>query len=171
MIVFPPADPLPQDNQLMPYFLLGDDAFALRTWMMKPFSQWNMSDEQRIFNYRLSQAMCNVENAFRILANQFQCLLSPLLQQPKTVNSIVLACACLHNLMQMCYPGLQKALLDQEDDQHQLIPGCMEKWGQHCRMWTIWLVATELSRCPRSRESISSYTSTLLQDLFHGSKE
>ncbi len=54
MIGFPPEDPLPKDDRPMPYFILGDDAFALKTWLMKPFSQDNMTDEQRIFNYRLS---------------------------------------------------------------------------------------------------------------------
>ncbi len=39
------------------------------------------------------------------------------------VKSIVLAFVCLHNLMRMQYPGLQNALLDQEDDQHHVIPG------------------------------------------------
>ncbi len=69
MIGFLPADPLPQDDRPMPYFLLGDDAFALMTLMMKPFPQRNMLDEQRIFNYRLLQAPRIEENAFCILAN------------------------------------------------------------------------------------------------------
>lgn len=34
------------------YFLVGDDAFALRTWMMKPFSKRNLSPEERVFNNR-----------------------------------------------------------------------------------------------------------------------
>ncbi len=120
MIGFAPADPLAQDDRLMPYFLLGDDAIALRIWLMISFSNRNMSDVQRIFNYRLSQGQ---GIAFSILANQFQCVLSPLLQQSNTVNSIVLACVCLHNLMHMCYPGLQNALLDQEGEQYQVILG------------------------------------------------
>ena len=35
-IGFPPAEPVPNDDRDMPYLFIGDDAFALRTWMMKP---------------------------------------------------------------------------------------------------------------------------------------
>ena len=55
-INFPDPNPLPIDDQDMPYFLVGDDAFALRTWTMKPFSKRNLSREERLFNYRLSRS-------------------------------------------------------------------------------------------------------------------
>ena len=32
----PKADPLPHSEQPIDYFLVGDDAFALKTWLMKP---------------------------------------------------------------------------------------------------------------------------------------
>ena len=52
----PDAEPLPGDDRDMPYFLIGDDAFSLRTWLMKPFSARGLPDEERIYNYRLSHA-------------------------------------------------------------------------------------------------------------------
>ena len=119
----PPAEPIPGDDKDMPYFIVGDDAFALKSWLMKPFSRRNMERDERIFNYRLSRARRVVENAFGILANRFQCLLTTLKQTPNNVESITLACVCLHNIMRIRYPGDQNALLDRENENHQLIPG------------------------------------------------
>ena len=107
----------------MPFYIIGDDAFALQTYMMKPFGSRNLTRPQRLFNYRLSRARRVVENAFGILANRFRCLLTTMPQRPETVTTIVLACCCLHNIMRLRYPALQNADLDREDQNHQLVPG------------------------------------------------
>ncbi|XP_041366976.1 putative nuclease HARBI1 [Gigantopelta aegis] len=101
VIGFPNAAPLPGDDKNVPFFMLGDDAFALRTWMMKPYSTQNLEHDDRIFNYRLSRARRIVENAFGILASRFRCLVPTMHQTPVTVVQIVEACVCLHNLMHM----------------------------------------------------------------------
>ena len=121
-IGFPEPEPLPDDDKPMPYFIAADDAFALRTWLMKPYSKRQMSDTERIFNYRLSRARRIVENAFGILAHRWRCLLTTLLQKPETVTSIVMACVCLHNLMRIRYPTLQNYEVDQEEN-NKLVPG------------------------------------------------
>jgi len=36
-INFPAPDPLPGDDKDMDYFIIGDDAFPLRQWLMKPY--------------------------------------------------------------------------------------------------------------------------------------
>ena len=55
-IGFPAADPLPNDDRPMPYFIIGDYAFPpLSTWLMKQFSRRNLLDAERIYNYRLSR--------------------------------------------------------------------------------------------------------------------
>ena len=84
-----------------------------------------MALEDRVFIYRLPRARQVVENAFGILANRFQCLLTTLKQEPHNVESIILAFVCIHNIMRMRYPGDQNALLDREDDNHQGLPGEM----------------------------------------------
>ncbi len=53
-IGLPPAVPLPNDDRPMPFFIIGDDAFPLRTWLVKPFSHRNMEMDGCIFYYRLS---------------------------------------------------------------------------------------------------------------------
>jgi len=122
-IGFPDPDPMPYDDKKMPYFLLGDDAFGLRTYLMKPYSIRGMTKEQHITNYRISRGRRVVENAFGILAQRWQLLLTTMMQGPDTVRTIVEACVCLHNLMRLRYPALQNIQLDMEDDNHNLVPG------------------------------------------------
>lgn len=119
----PEPECLPGDNTEVPYFIVADDAFALRTWLMKPFSKNMLTISERIFNYRLSRARRVVENAFGILAMRFQVLLTTMQQKPTIVSSIVLACVCLHNLMRVRYPAMQNADLDLENRNHTVTPG------------------------------------------------
>ena len=90
---------------------------------MKPYSACHLTDAERIFNYKLSQARRIVENAFGILANRFQCLLTTLQLAPQSVLILVMACMCLHNLMWIRYLGLQNVALDCEAVDHQVIRG------------------------------------------------
>ena len=53
-IGLPTGDSLPNDNRITPYFLLGDDAFALTKWLVKPYPHRGLNHDERIFNYRLS---------------------------------------------------------------------------------------------------------------------
>ena len=120
---FPAPEPLPHDDRDMPYFYVADDAFALQKWLMKPHSLRGLTRGQRIFNYRLSRARRVVENAFGILAQRFQCMLTTMRQSTQNVEKIVMACMCLHNFLRMRNPGIQNGMLDQEDEDHNYVPG------------------------------------------------
>ena len=54
------------------YHLAEDDAFGLKTTLMKPYPRSNeqMKDHEKVFNFRLSTARVVVENAFGIMANR-----------------------------------------------------------------------------------------------------
>ncbi|XP_035673121.1 protein ALP1-like [Branchiostoma floridae] len=140
-IGFPDPEPLPNDTQDVPFFIIGDDAFSLRTTMMKPYSGRGLAREERIFNYRVSRARRVAENAFGILARRFRVLLTTMQHHPSTVKLIVTTCVLLHNLMRSRYPALQDVELDQaEDVQHEFVPWGMERWsqltGHHQRDWS-----------------------------------
>ncbi|XP_783499.1 putative nuclease HARBI1 [Strongylocentrotus purpuratus] len=119
----PLPEPMTNDDVDTPYFFVADEAFALRTWLMKPYARTAMARHERIYNYRLSRARRVVENAFGIHANRFQCLLTTLRQNPSTVRTMVQACVCLHNLMRTRYPCIQNSALDREDAEHNIVPG------------------------------------------------
>ncbi len=101
VIAFPPPDHLPDDNRDIPYFFVGDDAFPLHTYMMKPYGRLQLDGPERIYNYQKSCCRRVCENAFDILANRYACLLSVIKFQPNIATNIVLAAICCHNLMHM----------------------------------------------------------------------
>ena len=95
----PAPKELPGRNQKMPYFIVADDAFPLKPFIMKPFPTRNLSERKRIYNYRQSRARINVENAFGILSSRFQIIRKPLQFNPSKVDLFVLTCCCLHNML------------------------------------------------------------------------
>ena len=105
----PPDKPLDNDpiGRPVPYFWVGDDAFAMKTWLMKPYPFRQISYESRIFNYRLSRARRIVESAFGILSSRFRCLSKIILTYPDTTGDIVIACCILHNMLTDSNPNLK----------------------------------------------------------------
>ena len=52
----PAPKPLPFRWIKVPCVFVGDDTFALKTYMMKPYPQKNLTEERRVYNYRHSGA-------------------------------------------------------------------------------------------------------------------
>lgn len=92
----------PIDGIEIPFFFIGDDAFPLNRRLMKPYGSkrnGKLSNEEKVFNYRLSRARRTIENAFGVLVMRWGCLRSEFLCSPDKVKVIVGACCALHNFL------------------------------------------------------------------------
>ena len=47
----PKPQKIPGSDRVAPFVLLGDDAFGLKKYLMKPFPQKDLTDEKRVYNY------------------------------------------------------------------------------------------------------------------------
>ena len=119
----PQPVPLPADDKPMPYHFVGDDAFSLRTWLMKPFSHRSQVQRERIYSYRLSRARRVVENAFGILSQRFRCFMTTMQQNPDNINLITMCACVLHNLILTRYPQAIPEVDREDPDTHDLVPG------------------------------------------------
>ena len=116
------------------YVLLGDDAFALKRYMMKPYPQQNLTLDKRIYNYRHSRARRISENLFGILANRWRVYHTKILLHPDRMNSLILTTLALHNMLRKS-PGSRNlyspsTLADSLDENGIVIEG---EWrSQEC---------------------------------------
>lgn len=78
-------------------FCVGDDAFCLTPYCLKPFSHKGLTVEERVFNYRISRAKHVVENAFGILASRFRVFNMPIALNLDTTEILVKTDWALHN--------------------------------------------------------------------------
>jgi hypothetical protein len=90
----------PGRTQPVPYVFVADDAFALSK-NMKPYTgqKAGSSSPERIFNYRLSRARRIMKNVFGIFSSKFIVLLKTIALHPDKVESVVLSCIYLHNVL------------------------------------------------------------------------
>lgn len=106
------------ENGILPpgTFLVGDDAFPLKTFLLKPFKGPNLTLGEKIFNYRLSRCRRIVENAFGILVSKFRIFEKPIPYDPEKVDKIVKACCALHNWLRLTEDNYtQQGFIDVED--------------------------------------------------------
>ncbi|XP_045111040.1 uncharacterized protein LOC123504521 [Portunus trituberculatus] len=116
----PQCNTLPFSDKQCPFVLVGDDAFPLKSHLMKPYPGKQLSKEQIIFNYRLFRARKTSENAFGILGSRFQVCRTPIRSSPTTVKDIVLSAVTLHNYLRVCSKEsyIPPDMLDREDIQN-----------------------------------------------------
>lgn len=86
------------EGKAVPVMLLGDSAFRLSKFLLKPYPHSRVtSEKQRFFNYMLSRTRRVVENAFGHLKARFRRLLR-LEVHIENVPIIIRACCVLHNI-------------------------------------------------------------------------
>lgn len=91
--------PLPDTDIETPYVIVGDEAFPLKTFLMRPYPGKELDNSKRIFNYRLSRARRTVENSFGILTQKFRIFARRIQANPENVDFIILSACILHNFI------------------------------------------------------------------------
>ena len=95
----PTPDVVPGINRILPYYLVGDEAFRLSPNVMKPFPGASQNRKEEIYNYRLCRCRRVIENTFGIMTSRFKIFHKTIEVQPAFVQDIVMTCCMLHNYL------------------------------------------------------------------------
>ena len=98
-IKLPEKDSLSENHGNLPYVCQGDEAFALKTFMMKLYPQSDLTIGKKIYSYRHSRARRIFENLFYILANRWRIFYRMITLTPRCVKNIILSTLGLHNML------------------------------------------------------------------------
>ena len=66
------------ENLMLPYVMLGDHIFGLKTWLMKPYPGKCLLEDKPIYNYRHSRARRTIENSFGTLSAKWRMFRRPI---------------------------------------------------------------------------------------------
>ena len=95
-ILSKPSDEI--NNVTIKPVLLGDGAYLLLTWMMKPYAYFpNLTRVENKINKKLSSAGVSLERAFGRLKARCRCLLKRLDNQTENISEVFISCFALPN--------------------------------------------------------------------------
>ncbi|XP_063040017.1 uncharacterized protein LOC134435115 [Engraulis encrasicolus] len=81
------------------HYIIGDPAYQLQRWLMKPFSDTGrLTPDQQTFNYRVSRARSVIETTFGRLKGRWRCLMKRNDCKLEMVKKMVMTVVCLHNM-------------------------------------------------------------------------
>lgn len=96
----PPDRHLDSSGFKFPYVLVGDEAFPLTSYMMRPYPRsGNLTVTKKIINYRLSRARRTVECSFGILVARWRIFRRPIIAHVSTAKIAVQAATAVHNFI------------------------------------------------------------------------
>lgn len=129
-IGFPGNTNLPNSETNLPNFIVSDEAFPLKSYLMRPYPGKHLSHEEKVYNYRLSRARRVVENTFGIMCSRWRLLFRAICANEENINHYVKAICVLHNFLMKknltqttkfsyCPPGY----MDVEESDGSVTPG------------------------------------------------
>ena len=87
---------------LLKPMLVGDSAYPVKNWLMKPFSnRGRLSPQKRRFNQKLNAMRSVIERAFGLLKGRWRLLLKKIEQSHTSVPQSLTAACVLHNFFVM----------------------------------------------------------------------
>lgn len=95
----PPPKVLPNTDITVPHVFVGDAAYPLKNYLMRPFVGQTLSIEQEIFNRNLSRARRLVECAFGIITSKWRILKTEIEIHPDKIDLVVKCICLLHNII------------------------------------------------------------------------
>ena len=154
----PAPTPLPLGYIRIPYVFVGDDAFALKSYMMKPYPQTNLTPEKRVYNYHHSRARRISENLFGIVANKWRIFHQPLNLSPEKYRTITTCALVLHNFLRKSLskndytaPGF----VDSVNSQCELVQGSWRsEKGNSLGVFSSSIVSQVVRKAPKNAKVI-----------------
>ena len=108
---------LPVRGGNIPIFLIGDSAYPLLPWLLKPFPFFiSMLTDHKTYNYRLSRGWVIVEIAFGKLKARWRRLSKQIDMDISNVPNVILACCTLHNICEIHNDSFNDEWLQQSND-------------------------------------------------------
>ena len=95
---------LPETNSpsgfpIWPFYLLYDEMFLLKNWLMYLYPNKMLQEDQSVYNYRNSCPRRGIENTFDILVASWSIFNTPINASVEIVEKYVKAAVVLHNYL------------------------------------------------------------------------
>ena len=100
----PNAKPLFGYKGNLPYFLVDDETFPLKTWLMRPYPRTliiTLTLPQKVFKFRVFQARRTTESSFGILAAKWGIFWQPVKSEVENAKKYAVATIYLYNYLCM----------------------------------------------------------------------